>query len=93
MKKVLIIVHLPRASPRIEGLVKYLPEFGWEPIVLTGTTSEYRDLPARIIETPYRDALGVWGRVFKISPGKNARQQIKSRFGVSARKSPVDSLI
>ncbi|MDP2931788.1 MAG: hypothetical protein Q8O05_04730, partial [Chloroflexota bacterium] len=46
-----------------------------------------------IIETPYRDALGVWGRVFKISPGKNARQQIKSRFGVSARKSPVDSLI
>jgi len=35
VKKVLIIAHLFHASPRIPGLVKYLPEFGWQAIVLT----------------------------------------------------------
>ncbi|HEY4675066.1 MAG TPA: glycosyltransferase [Candidatus Bathyarchaeia archaeon] len=35
MKTVLIIAHLFHASPRIPGLAKYLPEFGWQPIVLT----------------------------------------------------------
>ena len=35
MKKVLIIADLLRASPRIPGLAKYLPEFDWEPIILT----------------------------------------------------------
>jgi glycosyltransferase involved in cell wall biosynthesis len=35
MKKVLIIAHLFHASPRIPGLARYLPEFGWQPIILT----------------------------------------------------------
>ncbi len=90
MKKVLIIIHLPRASPRIEGLARYLPEFGWEPIILTGVTDKYKDLPARIIETPYRNALGFLGRVLGVDPEKDARSQIKGRFAVTAKKSPLD---
>ena len=90
MNNVLIIVHLPRASPRIEGLVRYLPDFGWLPIILTGVTSEYTDLPARIVQTPYRDALGFMGRLLKIDPEKDAGQQIKNRLGVTSRKSPID---
>ena len=35
MKKALIIADLFYASPRIPGLVKYLPKFGWQPIILT----------------------------------------------------------
>jgi glycosyltransferase involved in cell wall biosynthesis len=35
VKKVLIIAHLFQASPRILGLAKYLPEFGWQPVILT----------------------------------------------------------
>jgi hypothetical protein len=35
MKNVLIIAHLFHASPRIPGLAKYLPKFGWQPIILT----------------------------------------------------------
>jgi glycosyltransferase involved in cell wall biosynthesis len=35
MRNVLIIAHLFHASPRIPGLVKYLPRFGWQPIILT----------------------------------------------------------
>ena len=43
MKKVLIIAHLFHASPRIPGLVKYLPEFGWQPIILTTPLGENPD--------------------------------------------------
>ena len=77
MKRVLIVIHLPRASPRIEGLVRYLPEFGWEPIILTGVTDRYRDLPARIVETPYRNALGFLGRLLGAEPEKDAREEVE----------------
>ena len=40
LKKVLIIAHLFHASPRIPGLAKYLPEFGWQPIILTTPLGE-----------------------------------------------------
>ncbi|MFC1942398.1 glycosyltransferase [Chloroflexota bacterium] len=90
MKKVLIIIHLPRASPRIEGLVKYLPEFNWQPIILTGVTGNSTNLPARIIETPYRNALGVLGKLFRIDPAADTSQQMENRFGTTSKKSPLD---
>jgi glycosyltransferase involved in cell wall biosynthesis len=43
VKKVLIIANLFYASPRIPGLAKYLPEFGWEPIILTVPLGENPD--------------------------------------------------
>jgi len=43
MKKVLIIANLFYASPRIPGLAKYLPEFGWQPIILTVPLGEDPD--------------------------------------------------
>jgi len=43
MKKVLIVAHLFHASPRIPGLSKYLPEFGWQPIILTPPLGEDPD--------------------------------------------------
>jgi glycosyltransferase involved in cell wall biosynthesis len=43
LKKVLIIANLFHASPRIPGLVKYLPEFGWQPIILTTSLGERPD--------------------------------------------------
>lgn len=62
MKKVLIIANLFYASPRIPGLVKYLPEFGWQPIILTTSLGERPDerfgppndfrRNYRVIETP-----------------------------------------
>ncbi len=91
MKQVLIIVHLPRASPRIEGLVKYLPEFNWQPVILTGATSQYTNLPARIVETPYQHALGFLGHLFKLDIEEvDVRGKIKNRFGITSKKSLVD---
>ncbi len=43
MKKVLIVADLFQASPRIPGLAKYLPEFGWQPILLTTPLGEDPD--------------------------------------------------
>ncbi|MEM2211636.1 MAG: hypothetical protein QXK35_07555 [Nitrososphaerales archaeon] len=43
MKKVLLIAHVRRAFPRIPALIKYLPEFGWQPIVLTPDICHYTD--------------------------------------------------
>jgi glycosyltransferase involved in cell wall biosynthesis len=69
MKKVLIIAHLFQASPRIPGLAKYLPKFGWQPIILTtplGENPESHFGPSndfkknnRVIETAgYRSSYG-----------------------------------
>jgi len=93
MKNVLIIVHLPRATPRVEGLVKYLNGFDWQPIILTGITSRHTEFSARIIQTPYRDSLGLTGRLFRFDANKDVGQQIKDRLRISSRKSPLDHLL
>jgi len=43
MKKVMIIADLFQASPRVPGLAKYLPEFGWQPILLATPLGEDPD--------------------------------------------------
>jgi glycosyltransferase involved in cell wall biosynthesis len=62
MRKVLIIASLLHSSPWIPGLAKYLPKFGWQPIILTiplgdnpeerlhGPSDGFKD-NCRIIET------------------------------------------
>ena len=88
LKKVLIIAYY--RSPRIPGLVKYLPEFGWQPVLLTAPLGEKPDLHCRIVETEYRDALGFWKRLFRLDPRENIRNEVKKRFGVTSKKSALD---
>ena len=88
LKKVLIIAYY--RSPRIPGLVKYLPEFGWQPVLLTAPLGEKPDFYCRIIETEYRDALGFWKRLFRLDPRENIRNEVKKRFGVTSKKSALD---
>ena len=93
MKKVLIITYLPYASPRIPGLAKYLPEFGWQPIILTTPMPEKVDTQFRVIETPYRDVLGFWKRLLRLNPDEDIRRQVKKRFGVTSKKSLADFIL
>ena len=104
MKKVLIIAK-SFTSPRIPGLAKYLPEFGWQPIILTTPLgekpdSQFRGPPAdfiksgiRIIETGYYDALGFWRRLFRLNPKEGITHQVKKRLGITSKKSFVDSFL
>ena len=98
MKRVLIIGYLhPLArsggSFRTLPLAKYLPEFGWEPTVLTPFLVEKAELPFRIIETPYRHTPGFWEKLFGFDLDKDIKGQVKERFGTSLKNSLIDFIL
>lgn len=91
MKKVLIIANLCHVSPRVRGLARYLPEFGWEPIIVTPYCSQAAGSQLRIIETPCRDALAPVKRLFGLNAGESdIRKRVKERFRVNSKKSLLD---
>jgi len=103
MKKVLIVAHLLSASPRIPGLAKYLPEFGWQPIVITAPLGERPDLhfgppddftkSVRVIETSYYDILDLLRRLFRLDSSEPIDKEVRKRLGTTSRKSPVDFFV
>lgn len=98
MRKVLIIGYLhPLTLPRGGGfallpLARHLPQFGWQPSVLSPPLREKTDLQFTVIETPYRDALAFWKRLLRYNPnqGQDVREQVKKRLGIKTSKSLVD---
>ncbi len=92
MKKVLLIGYpFPLrhgGSPRLLGLAKYLPKFGWEPVILTPPLDEKAGPDLKIVETGYRHPL--WEKLLKISPQEDARKTIKGRLGDTSKKSILD---
>jgi len=97
MKKVLIIsYHFPprptTGGLRIQGLAKYLPEFGWEPIILTPTLLNHPDTKFRVIQTSYSDIITYWKKRFGLRPEKGVKEQ----FGIitnKGKKSLIDSIL
>lgn len=92
MKKVLIIAPLSHASPRIPGLANYLPEFGWQPIILTSPFIG-ENLRCRFIETEYSETLEFWRKLFAIGKSEDMRASLKERIGVNAQNSTIDRFI
>lgn len=88
-----MVTHLSYASPRIPGLAKYLPEFGWQPIILTAPLPEKPNMQFRVIETSYRDALSFWKRLLRLNPDEDIRRQVKKRLGVTSKKSLMDFIL
>jgi len=97
MKKVLIIGYpfplKQGGSPRVLGLAKYLPEFGWSPTILTPPLDTEPDPAYRIIETGYRDILAFWRKLFRFNAEDDIRKQVKGRFGVTGKKTILDRLM
>ncbi|MDP6640825.1 MAG: hypothetical protein QF381_00075 [Nitrososphaerales archaeon] len=102
MKKVLIITNLAHAEPRIPGLMKYLPDFGWNTTVLT--TSEYNthlfdddnvrlDKKNRIIIVRYFDILNhlimMIKKIFGYIPEESLKRQADIRFGLNSPKTNI----
>lgn len=95
MKKVLIIGFLhpftrSGGSFRTLPLAENLPEFGWEPTVLTPFLLEKPELPFRIIETPYRDMLAFWKRLFGFELDKDIKRQVRERIGTGFKNPLMD---
>jgi len=45
-------------SVRLRGLAKYLPEFGWDPVILTANESAHPINQSNIYETSFEDTIG-----------------------------------
>jgi glycosyltransferase involved in cell wall biosynthesis len=103
MNKVLIITyHFPPrptvASLRPLGLARYLPEFGWEAVILTAALPGRPDPQFEVVETPRRDSavLG-WGRrLFKLDTEQTLMAQtaqLKKKLRIKSERSPLDVLL
>lgn len=82
MKRVLVITYYfpPRqsiASLRLRGLAKYLPEFGWAPVVLTAALPAPPDGRFEVAETPYPgDVSALLKKRLGLRPEKSFQEQI-----------------
>lgn len=103
MNEVLIITyHFPPrptvASLRPLGLARYLPEFGWEAVILTAALPGRPDPQFQVVETQHRDssALG-WGkRLFKLDTEQTLMAQIaqlKRKLRIKSERSPLDLML
>lgn len=86
MKKVIIIAFYFNqvneiASKRLRALAKYLPQFGWEPIVIVPDLGfipqENDNLNCRIIYSEYEDMFSHFSKKFKNSKANNSNKSGK----------------
>jgi len=94
MKKVLIVTNFFHSSPRIPGLVKYLPEFGWEPIILVPPLGEKKGeilssinidhcSSVSIVETDYSYGVRAAKRLAGLDLNEGFGTQISNRMRIS----------
>jgi glycosyltransferase involved in cell wall biosynthesis len=57
-------------------LARHLPEFGWEPIVLTARLPGFERQDPQVIETPCRDVLGEWKARLHLDPHHGLHEQL-----------------
>ena len=87
MKKVLIISHMfleqeAIGSVRIRGLAKFLPEFGWNPVILTIKFPRKSEPGFNVVETFYQDKQ----KKLKESLGFNVDETIKDQLALPVYK-------
>ena len=91
MKKVILIAFYFNqvneiASKRLRALAKYLPQFGWEPIVIVPNLGfipkENDDLNCRIIYTEYEDMFSHFSNKFKKSKSSDSDDSRDSRDSI-----------
>ena len=93
MKKVLLIGNMwlySQRSFRRPGLAKYLPEFNWEPIVITTPLAGKPELGYRVIEVPYHNMLNSWLKLLGLDTSKSIRKQVSQKLGITSKKSLLD---
>lgn len=64
-------------SIRPGGLAKYLPQFGWKPIVVTSQLPPGPRPPGRIVEAPFQSYRPYWMAKFGLVDGINVTQQLE----------------
>lgn len=99
MKKVLIITYYfpPRpaiASVRLGGLAKYLPELGWEPVILTATLPGIPDKRFQVAQTFYPgDITARLKKKLRLRPDKGFQEQIRVPLAIREGKRSATSKV
>ena len=103
MKKVLIIAyHFPPrptvAGLRPLGLARYLPEFGWQAVILTAALPGDPDPQFEVVQTRHRQslALALGSRLFRLDSDQTLMTQIaqlKKKLHINSQRSPLDLLL
>lgn len=98
MRNVLIISFLFNQTEhigtvRLRGLVKYLPEFGWNPVILTVKTSTVPDKKIIVFETPYDNIIDVWKKRIGIPTDKSLKESYHLTPSGKEKKTIIDSII
>jgi hypothetical protein len=93
MKKVLLITYYFPPMPSIGairpgGLAKYLPMYGWEPIILTSLLPGEPNPQFRIIQTQDDDITKLW----KTRLGLNPQKTLNENFNISRQKQKMSWL-
>lgn len=95
MKTILVIGHLwpysPRGSKRVFGLLKYLPEFGWGPIVISGKLNADPEPGFRVIQTPAPHRIEEIKRRIGLDPHKGIQEQLGIPSEIINRERSVTS--
>lgn len=95
MRKVLVITHyfpdrVGMGSVRLGGLVKYLPDFCWHPIVLTSKLASKPDGNFTLIETPaFTDVLTSWKKKLGFNEKRGFKEQIGSLDNIDSNISKI----
>ena len=101
MKRVLIVTYHFPPRPTVGGLrpwglARYLPEFGWEPVVLTAKLPARPASGPRVVETDYSESLGFLKKLLGLDSDQNIMAQIaqlKTKLHISSARSPIDRLL
>ncbi len=102
-RKVLIVSYVfppmsTAGAVRVGKLAKYLPEFGWQAVILTAALPGRPDPQFEVLETPRRESvvMGVGKRLFRLDPEQTLMAQIaqvKKKLRIRSERSPVDLLL
>jgi hypothetical protein len=82
-KKVLIITcyfppHRSIGALRPKGLAKYLPRFGWEPIILTPELPDEPEKKFRVLQTRYPENVILWLKEkIGLDPARSIHKQVR----------------
>ena len=91
-KKVLIIAyffppHNAIAAQRAGGLSKFLPEFGWDPTIITTRLPSPPEPGLHVVETEGSDILLEWKRRLRFPVDKTFRENLRQ---TGEKETPVD---
>ena len=83
MKQVLIVTYFFPPYPtigsvRLGGLAKYLPEYGWKPVVMTPVLPGTVDTRYHVVQTPYEDRVLKMEKKLNISAKRSEKGLVNS---------------